>query len=99
MAYRHDIELQIRLAELQADIQINLTIAFGFFAGFIALVIGFMQIFYTLPWEESFMVTKIGFAVLIIILIVGCWICAFQFANKVTAIRKEFEKLRKEYSW
>jgi len=99
MVHKHDLELQIKLAELQADIQINLTAAFGFLAVFSALLIGYMQIFFTLPWEESFMATRINFAVMIIIITVGCWICIIYFFSRVIAFRKKIEELRKEYCW
>jgi glucan phosphoethanolaminetransferase (alkaline phosphatase superfamily) len=99
MVHKQDVELQIRLAELQADIQIYLTAVFGFLAGFLALIIGYMQIFFTLPWEESFMATRIVFAVVIIILIVGCGVSIIHFVRKVVAFRNEIEELRKEYSW
>lgn len=98
MAHKHDVELQIRLAELQADIQINLTAAFGFLAAFLALTIGIMQIILMLPSGESFMPIKIFFAALATAAAL-CGIGIIHFLHKVNEFRKEFEELKKEYCW
>lgn len=52
--HNQDRELQIKLAELQANVQIYITAAFGFGAAFLALFVCLLQIFFTLPLEASF---------------------------------------------
>jgi len=57
-----DRELQIRLAELQADVQINLAACFGFLAVFITIIIGFEQIYFSLPQEDRLLKYAISFS-------------------------------------
>jgi len=92
-----DRELQIKLAELQADIQIYLTICFAFLAGFLAIMIGFEQIYFSLPPEEIISKTYIG----ILIPIVGsvCFVSVLFFARKAFHARKQMDELRKKYVW
>ena len=95
--HNEDRELQIRLAELQADVQINLTIAFGFFAGFVAFMIGFEQIYFSLSSENTLMKSIIF--VFIALAGIACFISVTYFAGKAQDARKQMEELRKRYVW
>jgi len=92
-----DRELQIKLAELQADIQIYLTACFGFLAGFLAILIGFEQIYFTLSPEE--ILSKIYLAISIPLVGIVCFVTAIFFARKAFRARKQMEELRKKYVW
>ena len=95
--HREDRELQIRLAELQADIQIYVTVCFGLFAGFVALIIGFEQIYFSLSPEE--VVTKTSIFILIILGGIVCLSFSVFFLRKMFDARKQMEELRKQYAW
>ena len=92
-----DRELQIRLAELQADVQIYLTACFGFLAVFLAIIIGFEQIYFTLSPEE--ILSKIYLAISIPLVGFACFVAAIFFARKAFYARKQMEELRKKYVW
>jgi undecaprenyl pyrophosphate phosphatase UppP len=95
--YREDIEVQIRIAELQADIQTYLTIGFGFFAVGITIIVGLIQVIFSVPSEQTF--EKL---LLSLLCIVGELVTArytMIFAEKADAARKELKKLRKRYTW
>jgi len=85
-------ELQIRLAELQADVQINLTICFGFVTLAFAAIIGFQQIYFTLPPEEIFLKNSIlvfvGVNTIFIILVLR------RHVRKALDAREQMKKLR-----
>jgi len=97
MVHSTDRELQIRLAELQADVQINLTSAFGFLAGFLALTVGYLEIYFGLTSEQSLM--RNVFSVLVVVLVVACAFCFRYFVNKARVARRQMKELRKEYVW
>jgi len=92
-----DRELQIRLAELQADVQINLTICFGFFAGFLAIIMGFEQIYFSLPEENIFMKNLVS--LLIYVSAFALLYVTFHFIRKAQDARKQIGELRKRYVW
>ena len=92
-----DRELQIRLAELQADLQIHLTTSFGVLAVLIALVIAHMQIFYSLPAEVGNL--KTIFSVSLLVLVTLCIYTFLHFTNKVVVARKQIRDLRRQYIW
>jgi hypothetical protein len=88
-----DRELQIELAKLQSDIQINLSIGLGVAGIFIALVISFQQLYVnaTNPiFQSGFLSGMITTA------IVGVAFAWF-FAKRMYDKREEMEKLKKEY--
>ena len=92
-----DRELQIRLAELQADVQINLTVCFGLVALAFATIIGLEQIYFTLPPEEvvvknSVLVSIVGAAIIILYITRG-------YLGKALDAREQMEELRKKYVW
>jgi len=97
MRYLHneDLELQIKLAELQAEVQINLTACFGFFAGFLTALLASQQIYFQ-P-EQSLDKT----AILITIVMFGilCFIFLRLFLKRALEARNQIEKLRKHYVW
>lgn len=97
MLHNENTELQIRLQELQADIQINLTVCFGLIALLFTLLIGFEQIFMVLPAEMVAVKLVILFANLILILVFYPVIQLH--AQKVKNARNQLSKLRNEYHW
>ena len=92
-----DRELQIRLAELQSDVQINLTICFGLLAVVFAVVIGLQQIYFTVPPEDIVVRNST------LVSMVGCVIVAFfitkLFFERAIGAKKQMEELRKRYVW
>ena len=92
-----DRELQIKLAELQADIQINLTAFFGFLAVFIVIIIGFEQIYFILPREEA--LTKNTIMALVILIGIFVLGVASYFFKKALQARKQMKELRKQSLW
>lgn len=95
--HREDRELQIKLARLQSEIQIYLTAAFGFLAGFFAFIAIFYQFYFASPAENSLVknITGIG----IVLLAFLCLSAANWFIRKMSTARKQFEELRKQYVW
>jgi len=92
-----DQELQIRLAQLQTDVQIYLTLCFGFAAIVAAFIIGFMQIFYTLPPEQDFVRQEIFWIIIILsAILIGL---SSHYVGKARAAREKMKGLRKEYFW
>ena len=92
-----DRELQIRLAELQADVQIYITIGFTFFAVFMAGIIGLQQIYFSLPSEEF--VTKYFTLFAEILLVIFGFLVVRFFMKKAVDARKQITELRKRYVW
>ena len=92
-----DRELQIRLAELQADIQINLAACFGIIAIFAALMIGQMQAYFSLPPEDTAIRTSLIISIVMSAIVAGA--IGNYFMGKVVAARKQMKELRKKYVW
>jgi len=92
-----DRELQIRLAELQADVQINLTVCFGLLALIFATIIGLQQIYFTLPPEKivvkNSILVSMGGAVIIIFFVIRSYL------RKTLDAREQMKELRKRYVW
>lgn len=87
-----DRELQIRLAELQADVQINLTICFGLLALAFATIIGLQQLYFTLPPEEivvknSTLVSMVGCIIVILFI-------TRSYLRKALDAREQMKELR-----
>ena len=92
-----DRELQIRLAELQADVQINLTVYFGLLAVLFAAIIGLQQLCFTLPPENivvknSTLVSMAGCVIIILFV-------TRRYIRKAIDAREQMEELRKQYVW
>jgi hypothetical protein len=84
-------EFQVKLAALEADVQIHLTAAFGFLAVLAGLILADEQIFYTLPADQW--LTKWA---LFGVIIAGAMACAGVFSffvKKAMTARKDMEKL------
>ena len=90
-----DRELQIRLAELQTDIQINLTLCLGIVGILIAGIIAFAEIFFVFTAEQ--IVQQIIAFVFMIILGITNFILERRYIKKVWATRKQLTELRKQY--
>lgn len=84
-------EFQVRLAMLEADVQIHLAAAFGFLAALAGVILVDEQIFYSLPADQS--VTKWVLFGVILTTSVGCACIFYFFTRKALAKRKEMEEL------
>jgi len=97
LKHGEDLELQIKLAQLQADVQIYLTMCFGFIAVLVAFIIGFMQTFYILPSDQDFVKNEL-FA-LILVLNTIMILLTYYYIKKAKAARAEMKKLEERYAW
>lgn len=97
MSRNEDRELQIKLAQLQTDIQIHLSACFGLAAGFLALIIFYMQIFFNLSAEQILLKNLFGAVVLIASgFLLFLLLYSFQ---QIKATKKRMEELKKQYIW
>ncbi|MGC8912251.1 MAG: hypothetical protein ACP5K8_09275 [Nitrososphaeria archaeon] len=95
-----DRELQIKLAKLQANIQIYISCAFGFLAGFLSVVIIGVQIYFSLPIEaHSVFEVNLFFLIAFISCIILCVYFSGYYIVKAIRARDEIEELKKEYCW
>lgn len=94
--HNEDRELQIKLAELQADIQINISICIGIFAILVAIMIGLEQIYFTLP-EQS--IERIYIFIPELGLAIFSFVAVVPFARRAENARKKMAELRKQYVW
>ena len=92
---KEDRELQIRLAELQTDIQINLTLCLGIVGICIAGIVAFAEIFFTFTAEQP--VQEIMAFVFIVVLGITMFIVEGRYIKKVRSTRKQLTKLREQY--
>jgi len=93
--HAEDLELQIRLAELQADLQIDLTTGFGFFGILIGAAIGFEQMAVSTSPEQVF---QQGFFIIcVIVLGFLAYVDMLYFVGKMKATRKKISKLKERY--
>ena len=97
--HNQDRELQIRLAKLQANVQIYIAIAFGFVALFMSIYAVLVQIFFSLPIEARF--SSVGWLISgLMLMIMGAFgFSVVYFLRKALGSRDELEKLKKEYCW
>lgn len=96
MSRNEDRELQIRLAELQADVEINLTACFGFMAVFVPLIILFEELLFS-PSTSDFMklvFSTFGVASAVVLLPV-----ALFFITRAINARMKMSELKKKYVW
>ena len=97
MRHNEDRELDIRLAELQADIQIYVAATFGLFAIFAGAAVGFSQAMYTLGTEEINLKITLSVVALMAACASACF--AMYCAKKVDETREKIKGLRKQYIW
>ena len=97
MLHNEDRELRIRLAELQADVQIFLTIGFGFLALFVAMSIMFTQLYFAVP-QGNFVLKNVARAFSILTIIAAALSCRF-FVLKALDARGKIADLKKRYVW
>jgi hypothetical protein len=90
-----DRELQIRLAELQADVQIYLTICFGLLAILFTVFVGLQQIYFT----SSDIVAKNSTLVSMLVFPFLMFFAIRLYFKKVGDARKQMKELRKQYVW
>jgi ABC-type antimicrobial peptide transport system permease subunit len=98
MVHRQYVELQIKLADLQANLQYCLTVAFGFFAGFLTILLCLFQVGVMLPFEESFRIVRVSIMILMIIVGFCCIFFAYYYVRKALRFINKIEDLGKEYS-
>ena len=91
-----DLELQIRLAELQADLQIELTTGLGFFGILIAAAVGFEQMAVSTPSDQVFQ--QSFFIICVLVLGVLAYVDMLHFIGKMNTTRKKISKLEDRYS-
>jgi len=94
LSSRQDKELQIRLAELQMDLQINITYLFGIDGIIMALFVGLYQA--TLASEDIIRIVLIISLTFLMCLFV---LVAVHYIREIERIRRQTRKLRKEYVW
>lgn len=97
MPYRQDTEIQIRIAELQTDVQTYLTIGFGLFAGGLTIIAVFLQIIFSLPSEQ--IIQRISLSILGVIGEFFTSYFTIFFARKAYAARVELRRLRERYTF
>lgn len=97
MSNREDKELQIRLAEMQMDLQIKIAYFFGLEGIIIGMFVGSFQVAIALqnisPYASIVLVFLMG------VLLYFFIITANHYEKKIEAIRRETRNLRKEYAW
>lgn len=93
--YNEERELQIKLAKLQTDVQIDLTLAVSTVGLFVALIISFQQLL--INATELF--DQIAFFIGMLASAILGFYFARLFIQKMRDKRKEMEELRKEYVW
>jgi len=93
--HNEDLELQIKLAELQSDVHINLTAFFGFIAGILTILLSFQQIYFQPETSIDKTVVLIGMPVFLL----PCIIFLIWFLIRALKARREIRELRKQYVW
>jgi hypothetical protein len=96
MRHNEDRELEIKIAELQAEFQFYLTAGFGMLAVFIAVMIGLEQIFFALSPGDPMRTL-----IVVMVCVIGptCWYFTMFFLKKAGEERKKIGELRKEFVW
>jgi len=94
--HNEDRELQIRLAELQADVEINLTACFGFLALFVPLILLFEELYFSPSTNASM---KNVFALLTVASAFVLLPVAFFFIKRANDARMQMSELKKKYVW
>ena len=95
--HREDRELQIRLAELQADIQIYTTASFAILAMCFTIMIGFEQIYFSLSEAEG--ISRISAFIAIVISAIVALVGVGTLFKKAVEARDEMKQLKKQYAW
>lgn len=95
MRHNEDRELDIKIAELQANVQICLAATFGFTTLFATVALVFWQTMHTVVTEQA----KIVLGVLSVIAAFSSACFGVYFARKVIETRDRIKDLRKQYVW
>jgi energy-coupling factor transporter transmembrane protein EcfT len=91
--HSQDEELQIRLAEIQANVQIYIASAFGYGGICLSMLICILQIFSSLR-IAGVMVDTLFFVILSMLLMVMLIFFVLYFINKAIQAKNEIEKLK-----
>ena len=90
-----DRELQIRLAQLQTDIQTYLTINVSFVAILFAFIIGFQQLSAQATEAWRAIIYLAGMVAMVVLSI----FVTKRYVDKMVEKRKEMDELKKQYVW
>jgi hypothetical protein len=93
---REDRELQIRLSELQMDLQIQISNLFGLLAVEFALFLAFFQTGFALMGQQPVQILLFTLMIFLICLIAYTF---NHFLKRIERLRKQTRKLRKDYAW
>jgi hypothetical protein len=99
LLHNEDRELQIRLAELQSDMQAILTTCFGLIALFASAMIGFEQLFFTSLAGGAPGYALVTFGVVIVVSGGLMVFCTTFFIDKMKKTRRQISELRKRHIW
>lgn len=95
MASNEEREFQISLAELQADVQIYLSIALAFMGVLITYAIGLEQLYFSLSSKSD--VVALSVIISLVVGVVISFIAFRYFISKADRARKKIPELRKKY--
>ena len=93
--HNENLDLQIKLAELQTDVQIYLTVSIGLVASLVALMISFQQLYIRATEPITQLVFLSG-------MLASAFLAPFSigfFINRMYDKREEIEELKKLYVW
>ena len=94
--HREETEIQIKLTELQVDIEIYLAITIGLLAGIIAVAAIAFQVYPLLKTNDLGIIA--AYPALVILEFVFLYY-SLKSVNKLQRKRKELKKLREKYLW
>jgi len=93
--HNEDLDLQIKIAKLQTDVQINLSLCIGVLALFIALMISFQQLYV----NAADPLARVGFLCGMLFSACFGFFASGIFIKRMYGKRKEMEDLKKQYVW
>jgi hypothetical protein len=92
-----DRELQNKIAELQANVQINLTYCFGLLTMLVVAIAGFGQVYFSLPPENNLLRVYLTMIILLLSFIGGSIFAVAFYLKKAIDSRTKMEELRKQF--
>lgn len=88
-----DLELQVRLARLQTDVQVYLTACFGFFAAFMVCIIFTAELYF-----EGVLLENTSIVVLLITSAI-CVISVAFLSREVQSLRIKMKQIENPFTW
>jgi Na+/pantothenate symporter len=89
--HNEDRELLVKLALLQTDVHLYSNVLVGFIAIAFSVIVGFEQAYFAYGIEWFLLPVFLMPAVLVF--------TAIYLANKISRMKKEIKRLKKEYIW